>query len=240
MSANKKYVKNLAKMVTMSTIFALSSIANAATVTLPSLTANPANTITSGDLVFDQFTISNQGSNVTLDFANITVTDITDNGDGAGIRFDILDGMFDLIATEGASVLLTYRVTTTKPSLSSAFLGFGGCTASPTTGADCTGVSKSGNGSVNMTQLVAYNANFVQNILDNGGFNASATDAIPTTPLHPMATVQLFVDVAAGTGTAALLSYEERYETTVIPVPAALWLFGSGLLAMFGISRRKA
>jgi len=29
-------------------------------------------------------------------------------------------------------------------------------------------------------------------------------------------------------------------ETTVIPVPAAVWLFGSGLLGLIGIARRKA
>lgn len=39
--------------------------------------------------------------------------------------------------------------------------------------------------------------------------------------------------------------YSERYEldivnTSVVPVPAAVWLFGSGLLGLIGIARRKA
>ena len=29
------------------------------------------------------------------------------------------------------------------------------------------------------------------------------------------------------------------YGTTVIPVPAAVWLFGSGLLGLVGVARRK-
>lgn len=38
--------------------------------------------------------------------------------------------------------------------------------------------------------------------------------------------------------------YSERYEldiinTSVVPIPAAMWLFGSGLLVLTGISRRK-
>ena len=31
-----------------------------------------------------------------------------------------------------------------------------------------------------------------------------------------------------------------EYSFTVIPVPAAVWLFGSGLLGLVGIARRKA
>jgi hypothetical protein len=31
-----------------------------------------------------------------------------------------------------------------------------------------------------------------------------------------------------------------RFEMTVVPVPAAVWLFGSGLLGLVGIARRKA
>ena len=29
-------------------------------------------------------------------------------------------------------------------------------------------------------------------------------------------------------------------DTTIVPVPAAVWLFGSGLLGLFGVARRKA
>jgi hypothetical protein len=36
---------------------------------------------------------------------------------------------------------------------------------------------------------------------------------------------------------AALLNY--RFSATPVPVPAAVWLFGSGLLGLIGIARRK-
>ena len=37
---------------------------------------------------------------------------------------------------------------------------------------------------------------------------------------------------------AALLNYE--FITTPVPVPAAVWLFGSGLLGLIGVARKKA
>jgi len=42
-----------------------------------------------------------------------------------------------------------------------------------------------------------------------------------------------------GSGTSRVgVSFDDFY-LTAVPVPAAVWLFGSGLLAMFGIARRK-
>lgn len=35
-------------------------------------------------------------------------------------------------------------------------------------------------------------------------------------------------------------SYSMSITTTVVPVPAAVWLFGSGLIGLVGIARRKA
>ena len=39
--------------------------------------------------------------------------------------------------------------------------------------------------------------------------------------------------------TQAFLGGEIRGQVSVIPIPAALWLFGSGLLGLVGIARRK-
>ena len=39
--------------------------------------------------------------------------------------------------------------------------------------------------------------------------------------------------------TGAGLSHLTFYDTTVIPVPAAVWLFGSGLLGLVGVARRR-
>ena len=35
------------------------------------------------------------------------------------------------------------------------------------------------------------------------------------------------------------IDYTMTFETTVVPVPAAVWLFGSGLLGLIGVARRK-
>ncbi len=36
------------------------------------------------------------------------------------------------------------------------------------------------------------------------------------------------------------IDYTMTFETTVVPIPATVWLFGSGLLGLVGIARRKA
>jgi len=38
----------------------------------------------------------------------------------------------------------------------------------------------------------------------------------------------------------SLTSYSMTVTTTVVPVPAAMWLFGTGLIGLIGIARRKA
>ena len=39
--------------------------------------------------------------------------------------------------------------------------------------------------------------------------------------------------------TSTLSSYDMNVATTVVPVPAAVWLFGSGLIGLVGIARRR-
>jgi uncharacterized lipoprotein YmbA len=58
------------------------------------------------------------------------------------------------------------------------------------------------------------------------GLNYSWTDALNT--MTPSLTTQT---------SGAILS---AYQPAVVPVPAAVWLFGSGLLGLIGIARRKA
>jgi hypothetical protein len=36
------------------------------------------------------------------------------------------------------------------------------------------------------------------------------------------------------------VSFTSRFEVQPVPVPAAVWLFGSGLLGLMGIARKKA
>lgn len=42
-----------------------------------------------------------------------------------------------------------------------------------------------------------------------------------------------------GTGTGPISAQFAAYSPAAVPVPAALWLFGSGLLGLLGIARRK-
>ena len=44
----------------------------------------------------------------------------------------------------------------------------------------------------------------------------------------------------SGTGGTNFLNTVLTIETTVVPVPAAVWLFGSGLIGLIGFARRKA
>ncbi|UCB55421.1 MAG: VPLPA-CTERM sorting domain-containing protein, partial [Thiotrichales bacterium] len=45
--------------------------------------------------------------------------------------------------------------------------------------------------------------------------------------------------VGISTGTGSSVDWGFYYEETVVPVPAAAWLFGSGLLGLAGVARRK-
>ena len=44
----------------------------------------------------------------------------------------------------------------------------------------------------------------------------------------------------SGTISANPITWLLVRDTTVVPVPAAAWLFGSGLLGLVGLARRKA
>ena len=47
------------------------------------------------------------------------------------------------------------------------------------------------------------------------------------------------VGLGLGTGPFDVTVYDLHLAGTVVPVPAAAWLFGSGLLALVGMARRK-
>ena len=49
----------------------------------------------------------------------------------------------------------------------------------------------------------------------------------------------LYVTAIANTSADPLAKFSIHLQPTVVPVPAAVWLFGSGLLGLVGIARRK-
>ena len=74
------------------------------------------------------------------------------------------------------------------------------------------------------------------------GVNLTAVSVTGLTDASILAFGDDFVTVDLGQGGGGELGWSATYtmETTVIPVPAAVWLFGSGLLGLIGIARRKA
>ncbi len=231
----------IGKAVTLAAMLGCSSFANAATVSLSSLTALSTNTFTSGGLTFDNFTASPAGGSTTIDFSNITVTDLIDDGtNGAGIQFDIINDMFALPAGQTANMVITYTVSATS-ALSSARLAFGGCNSNPITDADCTGVTKSGSGLAVFDQNVQYNGAAVNNIIDNGSFTYFEKNAIPLVPPHVDSDITTFMSISGGTGGVTLTSFEDRYDVvSAVPLPAGIWLFGSGLMALIGFNRKQS
>ncbi len=51
-------------------------------------------------------------------------------------------------------------------------------------------------------------------------------------------TIGIHMNISLSAGDSA--SFNTSFEVTPVPIPAALWLFGTGLLALFGFSRRRA
>ena len=91
----------------------------------------------------------------------------------------------------------------------------------------------------NIDNAPAGDATGLYDLLTTGTMTANAAGATPDFSL----TGQL---IAAGNiGTAwdffADTQYSERYDLSIVavPVPAAVWLFGSGLLGLVGVARRK-
>jgi len=90
----------------------------------------------------------------------------------------------------------------------------------------------------------------VGNIWPGISFDAFVND--PATGDFTIATITLTAGATLGTSSLSILGSSEFFSATeqlspitldgtvhVVPVPAAVWLFGSGLLGLVGIARRK-
>ena len=67
--------------------------------------------------------------------------------------------------------------------------------------------------------------------------SAQAFSGITTTPIYVNAAAQ---NTSFASGSSSVDGVTALFSTTVVPVPAAAWLFGSGLFGLLGIARRKA
>jgi hypothetical protein len=74
---------------------------------------------------------------------------------------------------------------------------------------------------------------------------ALSNDLLPTeAPIMTLfeaanSNLQIQISTAPGTHTAGLTLSIDSVTATIVPVPAAIWLFGSGLLGLIGLARRK-
>jgi len=63
-------------------------------------------------------------------------------------------------------------------------------------------------------------------------------------PSNPIAGPGLWNDLAnnqaGGTGTFSMQGYVVEYDLSTVPIPPAVWLFGSGLIGLVGMARRNA
>jgi hypothetical protein len=100
----------------------------------------------------------------------------------------------------------------------------------------------------NITQIVLELGNDGHNDFNNGSFNYSLDNGTSwsTATTNGSATATLVlggsnqVDFKAAGNTIDDHFYIRNANVTVVPVPAAVWLFGSGLLGLVGIARSKA
>ena len=105
-------------------------------------------------------------------------------------------------------------------------------------------VTASSNTGINSAlTFLGSNINIVNDALDPGW---NITTNIDTDPFNTDVSSFTFADASEVTGGTSLIgtktdgtTFIAYEEVTAVPVPPALWLFGSGLLGLIGISRRK-
>ena len=80
-------------------------------------------------------------------------------------------------------------------------------------------------------------------LMDVGGgqmYWTDIADKIRRANLDGSGVTELVTGLSEPTGIALDLDAGHIYFTSTVPLPASVWLFGSGLLGLVGIARRKA
>lgn len=183
-------------------------------------------------------------SSLSVHAASAPMTFNFDNPDFSGtFSFDdtteIMFGSFPgITAFDVDSLLVTYRPSfgstsswdlaeanlATSERIAIFFDTFGGAAIGATTGADPA--------TNTLSALFTDSADpFGTNILLD--FSSSLND--PNGPSNPWEIVQGATRVVVGGGTD-----RSFYTVSAVPLPAAVWLFGAGLISLFGFARRKA
>ena len=87
----------------------------------------------------------------------------------------------------------------------------------------------------NVYFTLAFNANTMMGIVDQMVYG----DCAPTGLMGPMMTGNMCMTGHLAGGTMGATPLSLAITPSAVPVPAAVWLFGSGLLGIIGVARRK-
>jgi hypothetical protein len=106
----------------------------------------------------------------------------------------------------------------------------------------CTGtsdpLSSCGAASPGVTRLtLIQNTTFEVIYLDDGEVTTVSANTNPVEPFTPFSGAWTYFQGVNAGGEG--IEKKGFYTVTAVPVPAAIWLFGSGLLGLIGIARRK-
>jgi len=234
-----QYLKRSAAIVAAFMIFSFttsghtsvitSGCSEAASCTLEELFAGGSLTV--NDKVFENW--SPGPNELDSDFSQIVVTGLDDGGNdpGPGLRYD-LNGQASYIGAEFAddwwTTFFYFEVATSDGS-------------AKINGASLTIIDFQlfdGRGGV---EIVEYGRNFrgtlsVPNIYDPPPlYDSTSFDSQSRIQIETELRIYAFQQFAGG----SIDSFEQRFSQTVIPIPPALWLFGSGLLGLVGMARCK-
>lgn len=89
------------------------------------------------------------------------------------------------------------------------------------------------------SSLSVYKDAFSNNVLSTHmPFNTSSTNLLLTESEAGLYSFSVYGQSAAEAGTFSL-DYSLQVEVSAVPVPAAIWLFGSGFIGLVGIARKK-
>jgi len=192
--------------------------------------------ITINDKVFDDFALDVTAPfSIIPDFNNVIVTGLDDGGLSPGPGLSV-DGGGEFVATGGNEVAFEYsfNVNVTDP-----LLRISDTSVSVASGAF--DVMTEGRWEVEQ-RIAAGGSGLGTNFTFADGFFASQTlsDSLLFAPQTSIDVINaVFVGDFLGGETISLDGYTQRFSQTIVPLPAAVWLFVSGLIGMISIGVKR-
>jgi len=197
--------------------------------------------VASADSITYTLGVSNLGGSYTGPFATVTVTTPTLNSTTATITFNALtNGGYVYLIGDGGSVAVNVNATSwtsSTPTGTNSITGFTPGPYSSTAAGNEDGMG-SFNQKFNSFDGFTHSATQVSFTLTNtSGTWASASTVLTGNELGNVAAVHIFACATPCTinSSAAATGFASQ-----VPIPAAAWLFGSGLMGLIAIARRRS